>query len=296
LSATVRPLEKVAAFLSPTAEIVDVGSRRPMTLAVEVPSDELGAVASAEMWGEIYDRVAALILAHTTTLVFVSTRRMSERVAFALARGSARASCCPITAAWRARFASTPRRGSRAATARVVATASLELGIDIGAVDLVVQLGSPRSIAVALQRVGRSGHWVGAKPEGRLFATTRDELIECAALVRAMRGGAIDALCIPSSPLDVLAQQLVATCASDEWDVDELYAARARDVSVSRSRAREDFDAVVSMLADGIATSRGRSARSCTTTASTGGCARAAARGWRRSPRAARFRRRPTTT
>ena len=117
------------------------------------------------------------------------------------------------------------KRGSRTASLRaVVATASLELGIDIGSVDLVVQLGSPRSIAVTLQRVGRSGHWIGAKPEGRLFATTRDELIECAALVNAIRTGEMDALCIPQAPLDILAQQIVATCAGDDWDVDELYA------------------------------------------------------------------------
>jgi ATP-dependent Lhr-like helicase len=140
----------------------------------------------------------------------------------------------------------------------VVATASLELGIDIGSVDLVVQIGSPRSIAVGLQRIGRSGHWVGAQPKGVLFATTRDELIECAALVRAVRSGELDRLHIPSAPLDILAQQLVAACATDEWREDDLFAL-ARSAYPYRELSRADFEAVLSMLADGIATSRGRS-------------------------------------
>jgi ATP-dependent Lhr-like helicase len=258
LSATVRPLEAVAHFLSPTAEIVDVGSRREMTLAVEVPSDELGAIASSEMWAEIYDRVAALVLAHKTTLVFVSTRRMSERVTFALSTRLGEGVVLPHHGSLSRdiRF-DTENRLKNGELRAVVATASLELGIDIGAVDLVVQLGSPRSIAVALQRVGRSGHWIGAKPEGRLFATTRDELIECGALVHAMRGGAIDALCIPHAPLDVLAQQLVATCAGDDWNVDELYT-MVRATYPYRDLARKDFDDVLAMLADGITTARGR--------------------------------------
>jgi ATP-dependent Lhr-like helicase len=259
LSATVRPLETVANFLSPTAAIVDVGSRREMTLAVEVPSDELGAVASAEMWAEIYDRVAELVLAHKTTLVFVGTRRMSERVAFALGTRLGEGVVLPHhgSLSREIRFA-TENRLKNGELRAVVATASLELGIDIGSVDLVVQLGSPRSIGVALQRVGRSGHWIGAKPEGRIFATTRDELLECGALVHAMRNGAMDALRIPVAPLDVLAQQLVATCAGDDWNVDELYAL-VRGTYPYRDLARKDFDDVLAMLADGIATSRGRS-------------------------------------
>jgi ATP-dependent Lhr-like helicase len=259
LSATVRPIEDVAQFLSPTATIVDVGHRREMTLAVEVPSDELGAVASGEMWAEIYDRVAALVLAHRTTLVFVGTRRMSERVAFALGTRLGEGVVLPHHGSLSREIRMETENRLKAGELRaVVATASLELGIDIGAVDLVVQLGSPRSIAVALQRVGRSGHWVGAKPEGRLFATTRDELLECAALVRSIRTGAMDALCIPDAPLDILAQQLVAACAGDDWDVDALYAT-VRATYPYRRLERKDFDDVVSMLADGIATSRGRS-------------------------------------
>jgi ATP-dependent Lhr-like helicase len=259
LSATVRPIEEVARFLGPDTAIVDVGHRREMTLAVEVPSDELGPVASAEMWAEIYDRVAEAIRAHRTTLVFVGTRRMSERVAFALSGRLGEGVVLPHhgSLSREIRF-DTENRLKNGELRAVVATASLELGIDIGAVDLVVQLGTPRSIAVALQRVGRSGHWVGAKPEGRFFATTRDELLECAALVRAIRRGAMDALTIPVAPLDILAQQVVAACASDDWDVEELFAA-VRRAYPYRDLARTDFDAVLAMQADGVATSRGRS-------------------------------------
>ena len=201
LSATVRPLEPVARFLSPHAQIVDVGSRRPMELRVEVPHDELGAVASASMWAEIYDRVAEIVRTHRTTLVFVGTRRMSERVAYALTERLGEGVLLPHhgSLSREARFEAEHRLKCGELRA-VVATASLELGIDIGTVDVVVQLGTPRSISVALQRIGRSGHWVGATPKGAIFATTRDELIECAALVRALRGGAIDASTIPHAP------------------------------------------------------------------------------------------------
>ncbi len=259
LSATVRPIEQVAAFLSPTAHVVNVGDRRAMTLSVEVPSEELGAVASGEMWAEIYERVAALVLAHRTTLVFVGTRRMSERVAFALGTRLGEGVVLPHHGSLSREIRlDTENRLKNGELRAVVATASLELGIDIGAVDLVIQLGSPRSIAVALQRVGRSGHWIGAMPEGRLFATTRDELVECAALIRSMRSGAMDALCIPDAPLDILAQQLVAACAGDDWDIDHLYAT-VRGTYPYRDLERAAFDEVVAMLADGIATSRGRS-------------------------------------
>jgi len=259
LSATVRPLEPVAAFLSPKAKIIDVGSRREMGLAVKVPSDELGAVASNEMWGEIYETLANLIRENRTTLVFVPTRRMSERVAFALTELLGEGQVMPHhgSLAREARFEAENRLKAGELRA-VVATASLELGIDIGTIDLVVQLGSPRSIATGLQRIGRSGHWVGALPQGKIFATTRDELLECAALVRSMRGGAIDALTIPNAPLDILAQQIVAACATRDWDASELYAL-ASEAYPYRDLPRSDFDEVVSMLADGIATARGRS-------------------------------------
>jgi ATP-dependent Lhr-like helicase len=262
LSATIRPLEDVAAFLSPDAPgpvVADIGSRRAMTLAVEVPDDELSAVASSDMWGATYDRLAELIRAHATSLIFVGTRRMSERVAYALATRLGEGAVLPHhgSLAREKRF-ETEHRLKDGTLRAVVATASLELGIDIGAVDLVIQLGTPRSIAVALQRVGRSGHWIGATPEGRFFPTTRDELLECAALVRAMRGGAIDALTIPVAPLDILAQQLVAACAAEDRDADGLYAT-VRRAYPYRALGRADFDAVVTMLGDGIATSRGRS-------------------------------------
>ena len=264
LSATVKPIEQVAEFLSRDARIVNVGHRRAMDLAVEVPRDELGPVASNELWAEIYDRVAELILAHRTTLVFVNTRRLSERVTHALAE---RLGENPLGGSM-----VLPHHGSLARTLRlnaeerlksgelraVVATASLELGIDIGSVDLVCQIGSPRSIGVALQRVGRSGHWVGAMPKGRFFATTRDELIECAALVRSIRSGQLDRLEIPTAPLDILAQQIVAECAARDWQEEELYTL-IRSTYPYRELDREHFEAIISMLSDGIATQRGRS-------------------------------------
>src|SRR5207248_2765602 len=188
--------------------------------------------------------IAELILAHRTTLVFVNTRRLSERVAHALAARLGPDTVLPhhgsLSRSLRLDAESRLKRGELRA---VVATASLELGIDIGSVDLVCQIGSPRAIAVALQRVGRSGHWVGAKPEGRLFATTRDELIECAALVSAIRSGELDELQMPEAPLDILAQQIVAAAASEEFTEDDLFAL-VRSTWSYRSLARKDFDAV----------------------------------------------------
>ncbi|HEY9086051.1 MAG TPA: DEAD/DEAH box helicase [Candidatus Tyrphobacter sp.] len=259
LSATVRPIEDVARFLSESAQIVDVGSRREMNVRVEVPADELGAVASTQMWSDIYDRVAEQIRTHRTTLVFVGTRRMSERAAFALTERLGEGVLLPHhgSLSREARFEA-ERRLKGGELRAVVATASLELGIDIGSIDLVVQLGTPRAICVGLQRIGRSGHWVGAIPKGTIYATTRDELLECAALVRAIRSGAMDALAIPSAPLDILAQQIVAASSEHEWGVEELYAL-VRSTYPYRNLTRADFEAVLSMLGDGIATSRGRS-------------------------------------
>jgi len=258
LSATVKPIEDVSQFLAPDARIVNVGHRREMELAVEVPLDELGPVASNEMWAEVYDRLAQLILSHRTTLVFVNTRRLSERVAHALAERLGENAVLPhhgsLSRALRLNAEARLKNGELRA---VVATASLELGIDIGSVDLVCQVGSPRSIAVALQRVGRSGHWIGAKPHGRFFATTRDELIECAALVRAIRQGQLDRLEIPSAPLDILAQQIVAETAARDWSEDGLYEL-VRTAHPYRELERETFDSIVAMLSDGITTQRGR--------------------------------------
>jgi len=264
LSATVKPVEDVAFYLAGASHaapaIVNIGHRREMDLSVWVPPDELGPVASNEMWEEIYDHIAALVKAHRTTLVFVSTRRLSERVAHHLIKRLGVGSVMPHHGSLaRAIRLETERRLKAGELQAVVATASLELGIDIGSVDVAVQIGSPRSIAAALQRIGRSGHWVGARPKGVLIATTRDELVECAALVRAMRTGAIDRQEAQHAPLDILAQQLVAACAVEDWSEDALFAL-ARSAAPFAELARADFDAVVEMLAEGIATSRGRGA------------------------------------
>ena len=258
LSATVRPIEEVARFLSPNAQIVQIGHKREMELAVEVPRDELSSVASTEMWGEIYDRVAELARENRTTLVFVNTRRLSERVAHHLGERLGANAVLPHHGSLSRQLRLEAEQRLKSGELRaVVATASLELGIDIGTVDLVCQIGSPRSIGVALQRIGRAGHWIGALPKGRVFATTRDELIECAALVRAIRAGELDWLEIPEKPLDILAQQIVAACAAGDWNEDELFEMTRRAYPY-RALERREFDQVVEMLSEGIATSRGR--------------------------------------
>lgn len=265
LSATQRPIETVAKFLAgagPSPAIIDVGHRRRMALAVEVPKDELGAVATNAIWSDVYDRVAELVRAHQSTLVFVNTRRLVERVSHHLEerlRGDLgeQAVAAHHGSLSRQIRLSAEERLKCGQTRVVVATASLELGIDIGTVDLVCQIGSPRSIAVGLQRVGRSGHWIGAIPKGRLFATTRDELIECASLMRAIRAGTLDRLIVPPGPLDILAQQMVASVAAQEWTEEGLYAL-CRQADPYRDLSRQDFDSVLHMLAEGIATSRGR--------------------------------------
>jgi ATP-dependent Lhr-like helicase len=263
LSATVKPIETVARFLEPGggARIVDSGHRRKMNIAVEVPGDELGPVASNEMWAEIYDRIAALIRDHRTTLVFVNTRRLSERVAHHLAErlGDDAVLAHHGSLSRQIRFDAEERLKNGHLQA-VVATASLELGIDVGSVDLVVQIGSPRAIAVLLQRIGRSGHRADPDsiPKGRLFATTRDELIECAALVSAIGSGRLDAVTVPDWPRDVLAQQIVAIAASEDWPEDDLFAL-VRSASPYRELPRAEFDAILRMLGEGIRHQRGRS-------------------------------------
>jgi ATP-dependent Lhr-like helicase len=259
LSATVKPIAEVARYLSPKAAIVDVGHKRAMDLSVEITNDELGAVATSEMWDEIYDRVAKHIQETRTTLVFVNTRRMSERLAHALGQRLGENVVLPhhgsLSRALRQEAETRLKNGELKA---VVATASLELGIDIGTVDLAIQIGSPRSIAVALQRVGRSGHWVGAKPRGIFFPTTRDELIECAALIHAIRSGDLERIEIPQNSLDILAQQIVAEAACEPWGEDALYDL-VRRAYPYRDLPREQFDDVVKMLSEGVATTRGRS-------------------------------------
>jgi ATP-dependent helicase Lhr and Lhr-like helicase len=262
LSATQKPIETIAHFLSgngrPDPVIVDTGHGRRLDIAIEVPQSELGPVASNEMWGEIYDRIAALVLQHRSTLVFVNTRRLSERVSHHLAERLGKEAVAAHHGSLSRKLRLTAERKLKAGEVRVlVATASLELGIDIGYVDLVCQIGSPRAIAVALQRIGRAGHWRGAIPKGRVFATSLDELVECAALLRSVRAGELDRLEIPANPLDVLAQQIVAACAAEEWREDDLYALVTRAYPY-RDLPRADFDAIIEMLSEGIAARRGR--------------------------------------
>ena len=268
LSATQKPIEEVARFLvgtcavdgagNPDCEIIDIGHRRELDLAIELPSSPLEAVMSNEVWEEIYRRLAELIQAHQTTLVFVNTRRMAERVTHHLSEllgadvvtshhGS-------LSAKLRLDAEDRLKRGELKA---LVATASLELGIDIGSVDLVCQLGSTRSIATLLQRVGRAEHKRGGLPKGRIFPLSRGELIECAALLRCVHRGELDRLSIPEKPLDVLAQQIVAAASTEDWDENEFF----KLISSAwpyRNLARSEFDSVVKMLADGFSTKRGR--------------------------------------
>ncbi|HYL62715.1 MAG TPA: DEAD/DEAH box helicase [Candidatus Methylomirabilis sp.] len=262
LSATQKPIELVADFLggsegrAPT--VVQIGHRRELDLAVEVPGSELGPVASNEMWDEIYDRIATLAGQHRSTLVFVNTRRLAERVTHHLGERLGKDSVAAHHGSLSRKLRLAAEKKLKAGEIRaLVATASLELGIDIGSVDLVCQIGSPRSIAVCLQRVGRAGHWRGAVPKGRLFVTTRDELLECAALVRAIRQGDLDRLAVPETPLDILAQQMVAMCAAEDWEEAELFDA-VRRAYPYRNLARAEFDEIVEMLSEGIASNRGR--------------------------------------
>jgi len=262
LSATQKPIEEIAHFLTgagrPAPAVVNIGHRRKLDLAVEVPPSELGPIASNEMWGEIYDRVAELALQHRSTLVFVNTRRLAERVALHLGERIGEELVAAHHGSLARKLRLTAERKLKNGEIRLlVATASLELGIDIGTVDLVCQINSPRSIAVTLQRVGRSGHWRGAVPKGRLFATTRDDLVECAAAVRAIKQGDLDRIQIPAAPLDILAQQIVAMCSCEDWDEDALFDC-VRCAYPYRELRREEYDRVLEMLSQGIAARRGR--------------------------------------
>ncbi len=262
LSATQKPIEQVAHFLTgsgrPDPVIVDIGHRRKLDVAVEVPPMPLGPVASNEMWDEVYHRLVSLVEQHRSTLVFVNTRRMAERVAHHLGERIGEDNVAAHHGSLSRKLRLAAEKKLKEGQVRVlVATASLELGIDVGTVDLVVQINSPRAIACTLQRVGRSGHWRGAIPKGRLFATTRDDLLECAALVRAIRQGDLDRLMIPESPLDVLAQQLVAACSAEECGEDEMFAL-VRRAYPYRNLTRATFDSILEMLAEGIAARRGR--------------------------------------
>jgi ATP-dependent Lhr-like helicase len=262
LSATQRPIDEIARFLVgtrrvdsagvPDCRIIDEGHFRELDLAIEVPPSELSAVCSNEQWGEIDTRLTELITAHTSTLVFVNTRRLAERVAHRLRELLGEDAVAAHHGSLSREIRQSAERRLKAGQLRaIVATASLEMGIDIGFIDLVCQIGSPRSIATFLQRVGRAGHSLGKVPKGRLLPLTRDELLESMALVRAVRRGQLDRVEIPEQPLDILAQQIVASVACDEWDEGALYEL-CRRAWPFRDLARADFDRIVTMLSEGI--------------------------------------------
>ncbi len=268
LSATQRPIEEVARFLvgtknidaqaNPNCVIVDSGHARRLDIAIELPDSPLQAVMSGEVWDEVYDRLAELIRQHKTTLVFVNTRRLAERVARHLGErlGDENIAAHHGSLAREQRLVAEQRLKNGELSA-LVATASLELGIDIGDVNLVCQLSTTRSIASFLQRVGRSNHTVAGFPKGRIFPLSRDELVECAAIIDSVRRGELDRLEIPEQPLDILAQQIVAASAPEEWSEDDLFA-MVRNAYPYRNLEREKFNQVIRMLAEGFTTKRGR--------------------------------------
>lgn len=264
LSATQKPIEEVAAFLTgahqqeQSCSIIDTGHKRKLDLHLEIPRSPLSAVMSAEVWEEVYQRLVELIDEHQTTLIFVNTRRLAERLAHHLSDriGPEFVAAHHGSMSKEQRFDA--EQNLKAGKLKVlVATASLELGIDIGSVNLVCQLSSPKSIAAFLQRVGRSGHYIGGTPKGIIFPFTRDELVECAALLDAVRRGELDRVIIPQKPVDILAQQIVAEVAADEWDTTALYDT-VKKAYPFRELERKEFDEIVKMLSEGFTTRRGR--------------------------------------
>ncbi|MGH7609144.1 MAG: DEAD/DEAH box helicase [Candidatus Dormibacteria bacterium] len=266
LSATQRPIDLIARLLvgaggepggRPCA-LVDLGHRRQMELGLELPEEELGAVASKEQMEDVVGRIAIHVRAHRTTLVFVNTRRMAERVARQLAESLGEEEVAAhhgsLSKERRALLEDRLRQGRLRA---LVATASLELGIDVGPVDLVCQIASPRSLSTFLQRAGRSGHSRAGIPKAYLYPTTRDELVECCALLAGVRAGRLDAVQPPRAPLDILAQQIVAECAAETWDEDQLFEL-VRGAGPYAELERAAFDEVVELLEGGISTGRGR--------------------------------------
>lgn len=263
LSATQRPIQLAADFLvgvrkDSSCKIIDRGHQRDRDIRLCIPGMPLSAVMSGEAWEEIYAMLEGLILKHTTTLIFVNTRRLAERMAKALGE---RLGVDAVTShhgslAKEHRFMAEQQLKSGALKA-IVATASLELGIDIGDVDLVCQMGSPRAVTNLLQRVGRSGHGLGQTPKGRLFPLSRDDLVECIALIRCVNQGELDCLSLYQNPLDVLAQQIVAEVSAEERSLDDLFALFTKAASFE-TLARQDFEAVINMLAEGFAGRHGR--------------------------------------
>ena len=285
LSATQNPIELVANFLVGScavrkpATIVQVGQRRVLDLAIEVPSDELGSVTSTAMWTEIFDKLATLAQQHRSTLVFVNTRRLVEKISFELAeRLGPDAVAAHHGSLSRALRLDAEQRLKAGEIKILIATASLELGIDIGSVDLVCQIATTRAVAVAMQRVGRAGHWRGAIPKGRFFATTRDDLMEQAALLRKMVAGELDRLEVPEAPADVLMQQIVAACGAESWEEDALFEV-VRRAWPYRNLTREQYTELVSVLHNGIESSRGRMVHTCCVIACKDICMHGAAHG-----------------
>ncbi len=263
LSATQKPIQTVANFLVGSARrdncrIVDSGHGRARDVQICVPDSPLEAVASLQVWDEVYEQLTRLIESHATTLIFVNTRRMAERLAHHLSETLGEENVMSHHGSLSREKRLLAEQRLKAGDLRVlVATASLELGIDIGHVDLVCQIGSTRAIGTFLQRVGRSGHSIDGLPKGRLFPLSRDELVESAALLDAVRRGELDELIIPCQPLDVLSQQIVAMVACEEWQVDELYQ-RLCQAWPYRDLQRQQYDDVIRMLSDGFSTRRGR--------------------------------------
>ncbi len=262
LSATQRPIEGIARFLvgsqrvdeqgRPNCSIIDEGHARELDLGIEVPPSELSAVCSNEQWTEVYTRLTELIVQHRSTLVFVNTRRLAERVAHHLRELLGEEAVASHHGSLSRQIRQSAERRLKAGELKaIVATASLEMGIDIGYIDLVCQIGSPRSIATFLQRVGRAGHSLGKVPKGRLFPLSRDELLESLALVRAVRAGQLDAIQIPEQPLDILAQQIVASVACEEWDESELFEL-CRRAWPYRNLSRADFEAIIELTSEGV--------------------------------------------
>ena len=270
LSATQKPIEEIARLLvgnqnidsrgEPACTIVDTGHAREIDLALQLPEQELGPIASHELWGETLDSIAGMVNEHRSTLLFVNTRRLVERVAHQMSARLGEEAVVAHHGSLSREIRLDAEQKLKTGQVKVcVATASLELGIDIGDVDLVCQIGSPRSIGVLLQRVGRSGHTVGGKPKGRLFPLTRDELAECVGLARAVRRRNLDTLSVPPWPTDVLAQQIVAACAQEDWAEDDLYDLVKRAFPY-RDLPRDKFDQIIEMLSEGFATRLGRGA------------------------------------
>ena len=267
LSATQNPIGEIAQFLvgserikrdgSADCVIVDRGHQRDLELLIEVPGSELQAVAPKEQWAEIYERLAELVAAHRTTLIFVNTRRLAERAAHNLTELVGKENVASHHGSLsKERRLQLEERLQNGEIRALVATASLELGIDVGSIDLVCQIGSPRSVGTFLQRVGRSGHALGLTPRGRLFPTSRDELVECAALIRAVNAGRLDKVGQPVAPLDVLAQQIVAETACEPWPEDALYDLMRR-ANPYRNLSKENYEAVLTMLTDGVGDAAG---------------------------------------